>query len=58
MILDAKIVPPTSQNQRTIEEDLRGVVERSLDVADDELAHAASRRSATTTRASRARPTS
>jgi sulfhydrogenase subunit alpha len=37
-ILDAKIVPPTSQNQRTIEEDLRGVVERSLEVPDDELA--------------------
>ena len=37
-ILDAKIVPPTSQNQRTIEEDLRGVVERSLDIPDDELA--------------------
>ena len=36
-ILDAKIVPPTSQNQPTIEEDLRGVVERSLDVPDDEL---------------------
>ena len=36
-ILDAKIVPPTSQNQRVIEEDLRGVVERSLDVPDDEL---------------------
>ncbi|MGZ4310401.1 MAG: Ni/Fe hydrogenase subunit alpha [Gaiellaceae bacterium] len=36
-ILDAKIVPPTSQNQRTIEEDLRGVVEHSLDVPDDEL---------------------
>ena len=36
-ILDAKIVPPTSQNQRTIEEDLRGVVERSLDVPDREL---------------------
>jgi sulfhydrogenase subunit alpha len=36
-ILDAKIVPPTSQNQRTIEEDLRGVVERSLDVPDDQL---------------------
>ncbi len=36
-ILEAKIVPPTSQNQRTIEEDLRGVVERSLDVPDDEL---------------------
>ena len=31
-------MPPTSQNQRTIEEDLRGVVERSLDVPDDELA--------------------
>ena len=37
-ILDAKIVPPTSQNQRVIEEDLRGVVERSLDLPDDELA--------------------
>jgi coenzyme F420-reducing hydrogenase alpha subunit len=37
-ILDAKIVPPTSQNQRTIEDDLRGVVERSLDVPDGELA--------------------
>jgi coenzyme F420-reducing hydrogenase alpha subunit len=36
-ILDAKIVPPTSQNQRSIEEDLRGVVERSLDVPDDRL---------------------
>jgi coenzyme F420-reducing hydrogenase alpha subunit len=36
-ILDAKIVPPTSQNQRTIEEDLRGVVERSLDIPDEDL---------------------
>jgi sulfhydrogenase subunit alpha len=36
-ILDAKIVPPTSQNQRAIEEDLRGVVERSLHVPDEEL---------------------
>jgi sulfhydrogenase subunit alpha len=36
-ILDAKIVPPTSQNQRTIEDDLRGVVERSLDLPDDKL---------------------
>ncbi len=36
-ILSAKIVPPTSQNQRTIEDDLRGVVERSLDVPDEEL---------------------
>ncbi|HZQ16565.1 MAG TPA: Ni/Fe hydrogenase subunit alpha [Gaiellaceae bacterium] len=37
-ILEAKIVPPTSQNQRAIEEDLRGVVERSLQVPDDRLA--------------------
>ncbi len=37
-IVEAKIVPPTSQNQRTIEDDLRGVVERSLDVPDEELA--------------------
>jgi coenzyme F420-reducing hydrogenase alpha subunit len=36
-ILDAKIVPPTSQNQRAIEEDLRGVVERSLDLPDGKL---------------------
>ncbi len=38
IILEAKIVPPTSQNQRAIEEDLRGVVERSLHVPDEELA--------------------
>ena len=31
-ILDARIVPPTSQNQRAIEEDLRAVVERHLDL--------------------------
>jgi coenzyme F420-reducing hydrogenase alpha subunit len=37
-IVDAKIVPPTSQNQRSIEDDLRGVVERSLEVPDEELA--------------------
>jgi coenzyme F420-reducing hydrogenase alpha subunit len=37
-ILSAKIVPPTSQNQRTIEEDLRGVVEGALDLSDDDLA--------------------
>jgi len=36
-ILDARIVPPTSQNQLAIEEDLRAVVERELDLADDEL---------------------
>ena len=36
-ILDAKIVPPTSQNQRTIEEDLRARVERNLSLSDDSL---------------------
>ena len=36
-ILDAKIVPPTSQNQRAIEEDLRGVVERNLHLPEPEL---------------------
>ena len=30
-ILDAKIVPPTSQNQRAIEEDLRAVVQRNVE---------------------------
>jgi coenzyme F420-reducing hydrogenase alpha subunit len=39
VILDAKIVPPTSQNQKTIEEDLTGVVSDRLDLADDRLAH-------------------
>jgi len=38
-ILDAKIVPPTSQNQKTIEEDLVGVVKGSLHLPDPELAH-------------------
>jgi sulfhydrogenase subunit alpha len=38
-ILDARIVPPTSQNQRTIEEDLRAVVQRNVDLPDDELRH-------------------
>jgi coenzyme F420-reducing hydrogenase alpha subunit len=36
-ILDARIVPPTSQNQLVIEEDLRAVVERGLDLSDDQL---------------------
>ncbi len=36
-ILDAKIVPPTSQNQKTIEQDLFGVVTQSLHLTDDEL---------------------
>ncbi len=36
-ILDAKIVPPTSQNQLAIEEDLRAVVEAGLDLPDEQL---------------------
>jgi coenzyme F420-reducing hydrogenase alpha subunit len=36
-ILDANIIPPTSQNQIAIEADLRGVVERSLELPDAEL---------------------
>jgi coenzyme F420-reducing hydrogenase alpha subunit len=36
-IQEAKIVPPTSQNQKMIEADLRSVVEQSLDLADDDL---------------------
>jgi coenzyme F420-reducing hydrogenase alpha subunit len=36
-ILDAKIVPPTSQNQRRIEEDLWVCVERFSDLPDEEL---------------------
>ncbi len=38
-ILDARIVPPTSQNQARIEQSVRGVVERHLALADDELRH-------------------
>ena len=38
-ILDAKIVPPTSQNQRAIEDDLRAVVAANIDLADDPLRH-------------------
>ncbi len=34
-ILDAKIVPPTSQNQRAIEDDLRDVVARNTHLDDD-----------------------
>jgi sulfhydrogenase subunit alpha len=38
-ILDARIVPPTSQNQAAIEEDLRAVVQRHVHLDDDELRH-------------------
>jgi coenzyme F420-reducing hydrogenase alpha subunit len=36
-ILEANIVPPTSQNQKVIEEDLFAVAERFLDLPQDEL---------------------
>jgi sulfhydrogenase subunit alpha len=36
-ILKAQIVPPTAQNQLTIEDDLRVVLESSLDLPDEEL---------------------
>ena len=57
-ILDARIVPPTSQNQPSIEHDLFHFVAAHLDLPDDELGGEPSRSSATTTRASRARRTS
>jgi coenzyme F420-reducing hydrogenase alpha subunit len=38
-IRDARIVPPTSQNQLAIEQDLRRVVERHAALGDDELRH-------------------
>jgi coenzyme F420-reducing hydrogenase alpha subunit len=36
-IATAQIVPPTSQNQLTIEDDVRAVLEQNLDLPDDEL---------------------
>ena len=36
-ILDAQIVPPTSQNQKTIEEDLREFVSSRLSLSDEKL---------------------
>lgn len=36
-ILDAKIVPPTSQNQKVIEDDLRRLVETNLDLPEDQI---------------------
>jgi len=36
-ILDARLVPPTSQNQGVIEEDVREVANAALDLADDAL---------------------
>lgn len=39
LILDATIVPPTAQSQRSIEQDLRGVVESHLDIPHERLQH-------------------
>jgi sulfhydrogenase subunit alpha len=36
-ILDARIVPPTSQNQGRIEQSLHGFVQQHVELADDEL---------------------
>ena len=44
-ILDAKIVPPTSQNQQAIEDDLRDVVSRNVHLEDEQLRETTSRRS-------------
>ena len=38
-VLDAKIVPPTSQNQPSIEDDLRDFAQRWLDLPDAKLGH-------------------
>ncbi len=37
LVTGANIVPPTSQNQKTIENDLRGIVEANLEMPDDRL---------------------
>lgn len=37
IIRDAKIIPPTSQNQKTIENDLRSYVEQHLDLPEEQL---------------------
>jgi coenzyme F420-reducing hydrogenase alpha subunit len=39
LILEARIVPPTSQNQKTIEDDLCRVAEKHLDLDDDRLTY-------------------
>lgn len=37
LVLDAKIVPPTSQNQKTIEDDLRDFVPKYIDLEEEKL---------------------
>jgi coenzyme F420-reducing hydrogenase alpha subunit len=36
-IVSAKIVPPTSQNQKSIDEDLLGVVRQVIDLDEEQL---------------------
>ncbi|NUU21398.1 MAG: Ni/Fe hydrogenase subunit alpha [Streptomycetaceae bacterium] len=43
LIADARIIPPTAQNQGAIEEDLRRVVQRELRLPDDALTRACER---------------
>ena len=38
-IVDAQIVPPTSQNQASIEEDLQNYVGAFLDLPDEQIRH-------------------
>ena len=58
LITSARIAPPTLQNQASIEDDLRRFAAARLDLDDQHLTWHASRRFATTTRASPARPIS
>jgi sulfhydrogenase subunit alpha len=39
LVMSARIVPPTSQNQRAIEDDLRRLVSDHLDLGDEPLTH-------------------
>jgi coenzyme F420-reducing hydrogenase alpha subunit len=39
MIQEARIIPPTSQNQRQVEADLKYILAQYLDLSDDELAY-------------------
>ena len=48
MISDATIVPPTSQNQKTIEEDLRAFVPDHANLPEEQLKWRCEQASATT----------
>jgi len=39
IITDARIIPPTSQNLRSIEEDLKTIVTHNITLPDDALRH-------------------